>query len=386
MTTTNILLEAQQHVTELLREGLTLDHRFHDLDHTLAVRDAAWQLAQAHQLGATDQEILQLAALFHDTGYVQTYIQHEVVSCQLASAFLTARAYPADQLQQVLDCILTTSPNKHPQHLLEQIMRDADYVNLAAPDYLKHAENLRHEWAVFLNQRYTDAEWNRLNYDFFKQHQYFTPAARSQYEPAKKANSKHLKQLVKKVAKETRPEESIGIADSRSAQMMFKTSLRNHLDLSNLADNKANMMLSVNALIITVAIPMVATYMRNAPYLIYPMVTLILSCLSSMIFATLATRPIRMEGRTTSKQLESGQANLFFFGNFFRMSFEEYREGMRTVVSRNVNLENAIMRDLFFLGKSLGNKYKQLRVCYNVFVFGMMLTVVVFAICYAWWS
>lgn len=164
--------------------------------------------------------------------------------------------------------------------------------------------------------------------------------------------------------------------------MMFKTALRNHLDLSNLADNKANIMLSVNALIITIAMPVAASYITQLPYLLVPAIILLCTCLSSMIFATLATRPIKMSGYTTSETIERGDSNLFFFGNFYRMSFNEYQNGMAKVVDNEEQLEGTIMRDLFFLGRSLGRKYQQLRICYNIFMAGIILAVIIFTIAY----
>ena len=168
--------------------------------------------------------------------------------------------------------------------------------------------------------------------------------------------------------------------------MMFKTSLRNHIDLSNLADNKANIMLSINAIIITIAMPLAATYVKAHPFLIGAMLSLLATCLASMFFATMATRPIRMTGYTAREAVRQGQANLFFFGNFFKMSLEEYREGMSHIVADEKRLDSAILRDLFFLGKSLGVKYTQLRTCYTVFLTGIGITVFIFLVSYAIWG
>lgn len=385
MTKNSIVQATEEYVTNLFDKKLTEDHRFHDLPHTLAVRDTSRKLAQHLKLGSGEQEILELASLLHDTGYTAVYSGHEVESHRIAEAFLKNQDYPGDKLQQVLTCIDVTYPGAHPDNLTQQIIKDADYVHLASENYISDIESLRHEWAVFLDQTYDDDEWYRLNYDFLKNHQYITPAARELFESRKEANLKQLKKIVKKQKKETKSKNltmQTTIADSRSAQMMFKTALRNHLDLSNLADNKANIMLSVNALIITVAIPMVANYMRSVPYLLYPMATLIASCLTSMIFATLATRPIKMTGYTGKEKIEGGESNLFFFGNFYKMTFAEYQEGMQQVVANEQDLESSIMRDLFFLGRSLGTKYKQLRICYNIFMVGMVTTVIVFGVCY----
>jgi hypothetical protein len=164
--------------------------------------------------------------------------------------------------------------------------------------------------------------------------------------------------------------------------MMFKTSLRNHLDLSTLADNKANIMLSVNALILTIAAPMAISYVQDNVLLIIPLIMLLITCLLSMIFATLATRPIKMSGLTSDDQILGGRSNLFFFGNFYLMDYDEYSMGMQKVISDEDKLENSIRRDLFFLGRSLGKKYKQLRICYNIFMIGMIITIITLIFAY----
>ena len=386
ITTNTILQEAETYVRDLLTERLTADHRFHDLAHTLKVRDACRKLSQQLDLADEQLEILELAALFHDVGYTEVYSGHEVESRRIAEAFLRERAYPEGKLQEVLDCIDVTFPGAHPKNLLQQIMKDADYVNLSSTNYLTSIEDLRHEWEVFLNKTYDNKSWYDLNNEFLKNHQFFTPAARELYEPQREANRKELKEVrkqLKKNNKERANSMTQKIADSRSAQMMFKTALRNHLDLSNLADNKANIMLSVNALIITIAIPLAATYIRQSWYLLIPMSTLLATCIISMIFATLATRPMKMLGYTSEERIKSGKSNLFFFGNFYRMTFDEYKTGMEHVISNEEELESTIMRDLYSLGHSLGRKYQQLRTTYTVFMVGIVLTVVIFGITYA---
>ena len=388
MADSTIAKNTEAYVRDLLSKQLTKDHLYHDLPHTLAVRDACLDIASKQNISPAELEILEIACLLHDTGYTEVYTGHEANSHRIALDFLNSQNYPPDKIQQVLACIDVTTPAAHPANLLQQIIKDADYSHLAYENYLEAIETLRYEWSVFLHKNYDDADWYKLNYDFVKNHQYFTPGARSLYDAQKEANLKQLKKIVKKGKKKDKqasPGTELGISDSRSAQMMFKTALRNHLDLSNLADNKANIMLSVNALIITVAIPMAASYIQKIPYLVYPIATLLATCITSMVFATLATRPIRMTGYTSSEQIEGGESNLFFFGNFYKMNFKTYQDGMQHVITNNENLDNSIMRDLYFLGRSLGKKYNQLRICYNIFMFGMVFTVLVFGICYAAW-
>lgn len=387
----SIVAESEQFVADLLNEKLSEDFRYHNLQHTLSVREACVSLAEKMDVSETDQEVLELAALFHDTGFSEVYVGHEDKSKKIATDFLQENDYPEEKLQKVLSCIEVTNPNATPENLLEEIIKDADLCNLAKPEYIDSTQDLRHEWALFLNQTFSDLQWDKLNLNFLKDHQYYTVAAHELFDPQKTENIKHLKKLIKKVkpkndkksAKVANPKPTPGSLNSnKSAQMMFKTALRNHLDLSNLADNKANIMLSVNALIITFGIPLAAPYLDDYPYLLAPLLCLIATCIGSMIYATLATRPIKMTGYTPVDQIKSAGSNLFFFGNFFKMSYGEYQQGMQHVMEDENKLEDSIMRDLYFLGKSLGNKYQQLRTCYTVFMAGIIITVLVFGISY----
>ncbi|MCB0630781.1 MAG: DUF5706 domain-containing protein [Saprospiraceae bacterium] len=375
-----IIRKAEEYVRDLLKQ---LDKRYcyHDLDHTLRVKKSVEELSSAAGLSPTESEVLLLAALFHDTGFTETYQGHEKISCRIAKNFLSDQSYPSDKIERVLSCIGITEVNVTPDNRLEMLMKDADLSNLGQEDYLNYLARLRCEWEDVLQKKHTDEEWYALNYQFLKSHRYYTPTANSLYGRQLEANQKQLKKMAKE-SKGDKESVKTGIKGSRSAQMMFKTALRNHLDLSNLADNKANIMLSVNALIITIAMPVAATYVTSLPYLLPPAILLLCTCLASMIFATLATRPIKMTGYTPPEVIERGESNLFFFGNFFRMSLREYQAGMAQVVDNEERLEGAIMRDLYYLGHSLGRKYNQLRICYNIFMLGIIMAVIVFVISY----
>lgn len=381
---TPTLEEARPYVMNLLQGQLTDDHRYHDLGHTERVCKAVIQLGQAHELTAEELEILELAGLFHDTGFTQTYEGHEAISRQLAAEFLAQHNYPAAKTEQVLQLIDVTFPPKEPNNLLEEIMCDADLSNLASPYYFEYLEGLRHEWRVFLNQIYKEEEWYALNYKFVKKHEFYTDAARIAFAQQWNANRKALKQKRNSLRDQQSDKAVSYISGNKSAQTMFKTSLRNHLDLSALADNKANIMLSVNALIITIVMPLAASYVKDNIYSLIPMAMLLTTCLTSMIFATLATRPIRMHGLTNEATIKTGKSNLFFFGNFYRMTYETYEKGMIEVVSDDTKLDSSIMRDLYFLGSSLGRKYRQLRICYTIFMWGVIITVITFGLLYSW--
>lgn len=374
-----LLSAAEAYITERLMNGLGPDHQYHNLQHTLEVTAIARQLGQMANLPPAELEILSLAALFHDTGFVLTYTGHELASRQLAREFLETQNYPSDHLEQVLRCIDATAAGIQPSGLLECILCDADLSSIGRDQYLNRLAALRHEWEVFRLEHYTDEEWYRLNYRFLKKQNFYTPVARKEFAEQHAENTQMLKSMAKKT-KNTEASEEAPLSN-RTAQMIFKTALRNHIDLSNLADNKANIMLSVNAGIIAISVPLAGQQMQQAPYLMIPLICLLVTCLTSMLFATLATRPIKMAGTTSPEQIKRGESNLFFFGNFFGMSYNEYKEGIQVILNDG-HLNDSIMRDLFFLGKSLGTKYRQLRACYLIFMVGIALTVASFLVAF----
>ena len=388
---TPVLEAARVYVRECFDTGLTTDHLYHNQEHTRRVCEAVVELGRTTGLIDDQLELLELAALFHDLGFTESYEGHEAVSRQLADQFLSEHGFPEDRKQEVLNLIEVTYPPKVPQTELEKIMCDADLSNLGSTDYFEYLEALRYEWKVFLNQEYTDEAWYKLNYKFVKNHRFYTDSAIQAYDGQWTKNRKQLKKLrdefrspVLVNEKQAKPKNQApqqgSISDSKSAQTMFKTSLRNHLDLSALADNKANIMLSVNALIVTIVMPLAGSFVNEHPELLYPLLVLLLTCLSSMVFATLATRPIKMAGETSKKSIKNGTSNLFFFGNFYKMNYSAYETGMMEIVADNNKLDNSIMRDLYFLGKSLGRKYHLLRICYTIFMIGIISTVLIYGI------
>jgi predicted metal-dependent HD superfamily phosphohydrolase len=383
MEKSDIVAAAETFVVSLLKDSLNDDYQFHNIGHTLQVRQAAVSIGTKEGLSKEALEILELAALFHDTGFSVTYQDHEAASQEIAAQFLQNQGYPEPASREVGRAIQATQASAAPLNLVGQILRDADMYHLGSDDYPEYLKALRHEWRVFLQRQYADAEWLRLNLEFLKKQVYFTPSAWLEYGLGRENNLRAIKKKMRKLQKQGEPKPLPLIRENRSAEMMFKTALRNHIDLSALADNKANMMLSVNALIITIVVPLAADRLREIPPLLPMLAVLLSTCLCAMIFATLATRPMKMPGFTSPAMIREKKSNLFFFGNFFKMDYQDYRDGVSLLLNAPEILEDSIQRDLFFLGKSLGRKYAYLRMCYTVFLGGIIAAVAAFAIAYA---
>ncbi|MEO1516764.1 MAG: Pycsar system effector family protein [Bacteroidota bacterium] len=373
-----------QFVRKLLTDSLSEDFQYHNLEHTLSVKYYCEAFGKAMEVSEQELFRLRIAALFHDTGYTRTYEQHEQASQDIARETLAPMGLEETEINAICQLIEATILFRPPSNLLEQIIKDADLNNVGSEAFQASSNKLRHEWKVFLKEEYDEEGWAKNTLQFLQEHQFYTPVAQDKFGQHKKRNLKKLEKQLKKIMKakekEAKKKEGGPITNSRTAQMMFKTSLRNHIDLTNIADNKANMMLSINAIVISITMPLLASNIEGNAFLLIPTSILLITSVLSIIYATLATRPIRMNGMTNLENVRQGKSNLFFFGNFFKMSNDSYHQGIQEVVENNDLLEHTIVNDLFFLGKALGEKYNQLRICYSVFMVGITLTVIAFAV------
>jgi len=164
---------------------------------------------------------------------------------------------------------------------------------------------------------------------------------------------------------------------------MFRLTSRNHLDLSAMADNKANIMISINSIILSIVVSVLIRKIEEDPYLITPTLILTFVCLATIVTAILATRPNVSSGVFTRYDILNKKTNLLFFGNFHGMKLDDYEWGMKQMMQDREYLYSSLIRDIYFLGAVLGKKYRLLRISYTVFMFGFVAAVVSFIIAYA---
>jgi adenylate cyclase len=161
---------------------------FHNLKHTHEVAATAYQLGQMENLSSSDLILLQVAAWFHDLGYLSTYIGHEESSAAMAKEFLEAIQMSDDGIQQVLDLISATKFNHRPETELEKILVDADRANMGSREFLQKGELLRHEWKVYLSKTYNDIEWLEHQLNYIQTTAFNTESAKSLFEANRQFN------------------------------------------------------------------------------------------------------------------------------------------------------------------------------------------------------
>ena len=294
-----------------------------------------------------------------------------------------------------------------PGTLIEQIISDADLFHLGTDEFKIKNEELRQELAEISGEDLSKKKWRKMNITFMENHKYFTDYGKRKLQPVKE---KHIAELKSKddgngkksskknnkaddmlaVMKEEIPVDASDPKNKknkdkdtqteRGISTVFRIMASNHASLSQMADSKANIMISVNSIILSVVISVLLRKIEEEPHLIIPTIILILVCVSTIVFAVKATRPNITEGRFTKEDITSKKTNLLFFGNFHNMSLPDYDWGMREMLNSRDYLYGSMVKDIYFLGLVLAKKYKWLRISYNIFMYGLIITMVAYGL------
>lgn len=186
--------------------------------------------------------------------------------------------------------------------------------------------------------------------------------------------------LRKKTAGKAKGKSKGALGTSRGVETMFRTSYRTHVDLSHLADNKANIMISINGIIISILLASISPKIDANPFLLIPTSVLLIGCVVSMIFAILAARPRVSSHVISLEDVTEHRANILFFGNFVTLDEEEFVEGMKGLMIDTDQLYVNMTRDIYSLGHVLARKFTLLRHAYNVFMVGLVVGVAIFIV------
>lgn len=380
--------QVRDFVSDLIKGKLPSEYTYHNLDHTIGVVNAVNILCDAEKVTKSDKDILLVAAWFHDTGYTNGCSNHENFGVEIAVHFLKEKEKSEEYIVEVSSLIKATAKDYVPQNLLEKIIKDADYYHILNDDYVFTCEDLRKEWENVEGKSFTEIEWAKEN-EFFlsKVHQFYTPYAIEYWQPLKEKNIKRLRKKIKKMnqelpkadkkkEKEEKPE--------RGIDTLFRVTLGNHTRLSGIADSKANILLSVNAIIISIALSTLIPKLDSPKnvHLVIPTFIMLMFSVITIIFAILSTRPKVTKGFFTKKDIEDKKVNLLFFGNFYKMPLEDYQWAMNEMMKDREYLYNSLIKDLYYLGIVLEKKYRLLRIAYNIFMIGIVLSVIAFIIAF----
>lgn len=395
----SITEEASDYVFDLMKTKLPGVYVYHNYKHTEDVVEAIKKIGNKTGLSDEEMEIVTLAGWFHDAGFTEKSDNHEDVSIEIARNFLKEKNYKEENIEKVVSCINSTRYPQTPTNILDEVLCDADLYHLGTKDNESKSDLLRVEWEKAGNKKYTQLEWLKLNIDFLTTHKYFTKYARKALEERKtealvSLQKKYRKKLdenesnekqQQKIELEKQKLEAKKEASSKSdrgIETMFRNTVRTHVEFSGMADNKANIMISINTLIIGAIVTVMIRKLDANPQLVIPTFMLLAVSLICIIYAVLVTRPKITSGKFTKEDIHQKRTNLLFFGNFYNMDLKDFEWGMNEMMNDKEFLYGSMIKDFYFLGQVLGRKYKYLRLCYTIFMFGLIASVIAYTIAF----
>ena len=305
----------------------------HNYSYAKKLVDEVSRLIDAGQI--RDQkikEVLKTAAWFYVTGYLKDYSQPGNNSIQHAEEYFANQPLNGEVLERVKGCLKVVWGRKNPQSHEELLFEDAvNAVKLGDSD-AKNADLQRLEMELMSQAVYTNDEWANLQLQQLLNLAFRTGPSKEHWEPIlgqrilqQKA---HRDKILKKSATAKAKPATSNIEDTREAQRMiatyFRSNYRVHINLSAIADNKANIMISVNAILVSVLISILSY--RNVteanPFVMMPAIVFLITGLVSLVFAVLSARPRVTALNNSKKPIEEIKKNLVFYGNFVNLKLD----------------------------------------------------------------
>lgn len=378
-----LLTAARRHVLDLWNERHDARLVYHNFAQASETARLAAELARHADLPPDATAVVALAAWFHNTGYLYDLSPAPEAHAIRAEFFLAEQHCLPETIQRVRQCIVSALADVRPAGPEARVLSDALRAYNWAETFDVRAPLLRLERTFTGGQAPDEATWQAYLREQLQRGQFFTAYAKTAYEPVL---ATHLLALqpgaaALPLAPADKPKPAAPARFERLArrplrstlQTFFRANYANHIRLSAIADNKAHIMISVNSILMSVAISMLTyqTVTDNNPLFALPIILFLVTSLTSLIFAVLSSRPrVTGYGQTADQA-----ANPVFFGNFVHLTLEQYELAVDNMLRDGALLFGNMARDIYFLGLVLDKKYRLLTYSYTVFMMGFVATV-----------
>ncbi len=378
----------------------------HNIKWTRRLVDAVKEIAEKENLPEEELEITLITAWMYGTGFrdVDMFHGEEIfqgcVKCtqQISKMYLEEINYPKEKIEKIFQMLENSIFTGDPKNKMEEVFVDALNNDFANPKGLKYLKSMYEELIILNTVHYGKKSWYDVVLELLGNFHYRTDYGKEFLEPKKE-------KLIQKLLKERKKlEKEEGVAlkrelnindeelkslkkslnkakgrDDRGIQTLFRIISKNHYTLITTVDRKANIMISVSAVIVTLAIGGVigpATEVLEIQFL--PIVLISFTSMLSILFAIFAIRPVHNHGSFTEDEVRNKQGNLLYFGNFHNMHVKDYEWGMLQMLNDRDYLYSSMIRDIYYLGQSIKKKHRNLRISLNIFMVGFFVTIISF--------
>lgn len=199
------LQKTEDYVLSLLKERTSFQNKYHSLAHTQKVVEAAIEIGIGERLSPEEMEMIQIAAWFHDLGYIETSSGHEEIGAMHASNFLIEENYPSEKIDLIVNCILATKVPQNPKSKMEKILCDADLSHIGRNNFFEMNDKFRSEFESHRGRKLTEIEWLTTTIDFITRHRFFTDYSINNFTEQKLKNIKLLQDQLDRIINQNKP-------------------------------------------------------------------------------------------------------------------------------------------------------------------------------------
>jgi len=398
----NISVPPSDIVQEALRYSITSfnDNRdrksvYHNYQFCISLCEKIREIAEEEgNIGNEAISQAQLAAIFYTLGIVDNRYNPMPSAVLLWGEFAKKKSVITDTVNDVSACLKSYFEYQTKDNDAKKLLEDSIHAQLYAQEDATQIALYKMESLSFSDKEISNLEWNTQQYEKLQDITFHFPYSKLTFKPLINQNLLEYAQKIKRNKrngpKSWEHEKLRNFQNlekrlpSDATQTYFRANFRNHINLSAIADQKANIMISVNAIMISVLISVLSyrNITETNPMIIMPVVIFLITGLTSLICAVLSARPKVTKINKRNMPIEELQKNIVFFGNFAHLELEQYEEAVDAMFRDSELIYGNMTRDLYYLGKVLQQKYSYLSVSYNVFMVGFVATVLTFLIAF----
>lgn len=386
---------------KLVRHDIELQHR---------IIAGVKEIAEAEGLTDKELEYVLIAGWLSQLGYKDfdslKSIKREdfFISCfectlHIAKDFLVDIDYPADDRDIVLNMLENVRPYNVIEGRLSNVLQDAIIIDWSKPKGKKRVKNQYEEMLLTNSTTAGTGTFISKSIEYLQKHTYKTAYGKSKLEPKKQELILKLEKERKSLSKkdDIAIKQELGISDDelkklkknlksvkgrdeRGVQTMFRTTSRNHYTMIQMVDRKANIMISVNAIILSLILSRIIGIIDTFCIHNSPLLVMLFSSIISIFFAVIAIIPTTTHGSFTEQEVRNKEGNLLFFGNYHNMKFRDYEWGILQMLNDSNYLYSSMIKDQYFLGLKLKKKHWHIRISLAVFLIGFVTAVIAFII------
>jgi Family of unknown function (DUF5706) len=357
---------------------------FHNFGRTRALVEASREIAVGAKFDEGQLPVLLLAAWFHDAGYAVGPKGNRKQSVELARAFLAEQQQPQEFVEEVAATI-EASDSPSPDKPVQEVLYDALLLPVARKDYVEWAEQFRLERERRNGEVHSDIEWSNLCIAFFDNHPFRTRYARTEYDGRRAANLVRLHKLLREQMAEAGELDAMQAKATKGAgrtvENLFDSISRNQIRFFQIADRRTSTMIHVNAIMVSLIVGLLLRRLEAHRNLMIPTLVLLTANLLTIFISIYSLRAGRWGlRRALGADAAVHDRNLLMFTNDAPWSLEEYRRRMNQLATDWPGLQQTLVEDLYFLRKLLLQRTKMLKISYDVFIVGLAVSMLAFAV------